>query len=91
MKFGQLFKREKTQPKSEETHPPEETIACPYCGHRYWTKSMAISGILARNHTFREWLARFRCVGGMQTAGCGREFWIVGSYGEIKHTKPFSI
>jgi hypothetical protein len=51
MKFGKLFKREKTQPKSEETHPPEETIACPYCGHRYWTKSMAISGILARNHT----------------------------------------
>ena len=89
MKFGNFFKKGKAKPKSEETHPPEEMIACPYCGTKYWIGGMTISSMIAHNLNVREWLGRFHCVGGMQGGGCGQEFWIVGSYDQIKYTKPF--
>jgi hypothetical protein len=95
VKFGKFFKRKKEHPESarargsEETLPPEETIACPYCGHKYWKKCAAISFILVGKQNVPEWMGRFHCSGGLKTAGCGRDFWIVGSYGEIRYTKPF--
>lgn len=76
MKFGKLFGREKAKP--EETIEP-----CPYCGYKN-LKRHAQNSVVNQYCNTANWMGKFRCW------GCGRNFWIVGQYGEIRHVQPFS-
>jgi DNA-directed RNA polymerase subunit RPC12/RpoP len=75
MKFGKLFRREKTK--------PEETIACPYCGHKNLKKYVE-NAVLHRNTDASRWMGKFRCW------SCKKLFWVVVQDGEIRHVEPFS-
>jgi uncharacterized protein with PIN domain len=75
VKIGKLFGRDKPK--------PEEIVKCPYCGHEN-PKKYVENALLGKYYNTANWMGKFRCW------GCGKHFWVVGQYGEIKYAKPFS-